>query len=247
MDFQALAALNQHYTQGCMLSQQAVMLELSGSVLAANQLFEQSSALIGNCIIAAQQSGTPVLDNVFFVCACAHFNAARTASMLGWSHVVPNHLNQAQIAIGCAVTLNPRSFQYHSAAGMLYAAQGDLSAAVSEFQQALQLNPSDSGSLYMLSFLSAAQGDIPNGNQYYRLAAQTIPNLPPPQQLMPQLRTVCGSAPVSANCGRLDTNQLLKTIGDVASCINTIGGLFSAGGGTAQSGDFSQYQSAWNW
>ncbi len=220
--------LNQQYVQGCGFGQQAMAYEASGNVAAAAQLYEQSAATIGSSILMAQQAGVPITDQVFFVCACAHFHAARLRSISCWTPAITNHLLQAQGAIGQAIAVNPGFFQYHSAAGMIEIAMSNAVGALAAFQRALQLNPVDAWSQYMLGILYAAQGNAATGNHYYHAAARTVPDLPPPQQLISQFANPRFGSGRGGGPARMDWNQFFQTIGEVAKCVNTIGGLFDA-------------------
>ncbi len=181
-----LGALNQQFQQGCFVAQQAAMAEQMGNVFAACQFYDQAIGLIANSAGMANQYGIPVTDNVFFSLAYCHFNAARLKAAAGWPQAVPAHLNLALQAVNQAMAINPNVFFYHSGAALILLAMSNLPAAVMEFQRAVQLNPADSWSQWMLSSLYTAQGNTMAANQYYNAAASAQPNLPPPQQFMQQ-------------------------------------------------------------
>ncbi len=182
---QFLQQLNQQYMQGCSMGQQAGMLEMSGNPPAAAQLYEQAAGLIGNSVVQSRQWNIPVSPDVLFVLATCHFQAARMQAVQGWTQPAAMHLAQALDALNQAIMLSPNVFQLHSAAGTVLAAQGNPAEAARAFERALQLNPADVYSQYMLGALNLSQGNAAAGNDYYQAARQAAPNLPPPQQVVP--------------------------------------------------------------
>jgi tetratricopeptide (TPR) repeat protein len=190
----ALGALNQQFQQGCYVAQQAAMAEQMGNVFAACQLYDQAIGLIANTIGMATQYGIPVTDNVFFSVAYCHFNAARLKAAAGWPQAVPAHLNFALQAVSQAIAINPNIYLYHSGAGLVLLAMSNVPAAMQEFERAVQLNPADSFSHWMLSSLHTAQGNTMAANQYYAAALSAQPNLPPPQ-FAPEQNQVAPSTP----------------------------------------------------
>jgi len=177
-----LLALNQQFQQGCYIAQQAKMAEQMGNGVGASQLYDQASGVIANAVGMANQHGVPIFDNVFFSLACCHFNAARLKAAMGLPQAAPQHLNTALQAINQALAINPNFFAYHSAAGLILLAMSNVPAAVRAFQRAVQLNPADAWSQWMLSSLFTVQGNTVAANQYYAAAASIQPGLPQPQQ-----------------------------------------------------------------
>ena len=183
-----LLALNQQFQQGCYIAQQAKMAEQMGNGVGASQLYDQASGVIANAVGMANQYGVPIFDNVFFSLAFCHFNAARLKAAMGLPQAVPQHLNTALQAINQALAINPNFFAYHSAAGLILLAMSNVPAAVQAFQRAVQLNPADAWSQWMLSSLFTVQGNTVAANQYYAAAASAQPGLPQPQQFVPQFQ-----------------------------------------------------------
>ncbi len=145
-----------------------MMAEMSGNIPVASQWYDQAIGLIGNSIGMARQSGIPVTEQVFFAFAQCSFNAARIKTMMGWVPAAANHLAQALEALNQAIAINPGLFQLHSAAGTVMMAQWNLPWAGKAFQRALQLNPQDPWSQYMLNVLHSMRGQ----------AAQSFPAVP---------------------------------------------------------------------
>lgn len=232
--------LGQQFIQGCSIGQQALVLEMSGNVQSACQFYDQAAAMLTNCVSAAQQYMVPVSDQGWFSVAWCHFNAARTKTMLGWGMAAPAHLSQAQVALNNAITINPYCGPYYSALGILLAASGQAGPAIQAFAQAVNLNPADAFSQYMLALLNQAQGNYAAGSQHFGVAQQYVPNLPPPTQA---LQHQGGS---SASKG-LDINGLIGTVGEVAKLFNTASSLFSNLGGSEGSGGNQAWDGGQNW
>lgn len=103
----------------------------------------------------------------------------------------------------------------------------NLPEAIRAFTRAVQLNPIDAFSQYMLSVLNVNQGNQIMANQYFQAAAQTVPNLPSPQMMAQQMQNA--PPPPSANgsgagTGQekragFDWTQLMKTVASVADCV----------------------------
>ena len=224
-------ALNQQFQQGCYFAQQAMMAEQMGNLPGAAQCYDQAIAMIGNSMGMAGQSGVPILDNVFFSYAFCHFNAARVKSTAGWPQFAPVHLSQAHQALSQAIALNPGFFQYHSAAGVLLLAEGNVAGAVQSFQRAVQLNPMDSWSQWMLASLYSVQGNAMASNQSYAAAAQIQPNLPSPQQFVQQHQ---GPPPLSGggSSGKASQHDWIEMINNALKLGNSLAGFFQQGGGS---------------
>jgi tetratricopeptide (TPR) repeat protein len=212
------------FQQGLYLGNQAMMAEQMGNPGAAVPMYDQAIAMIAQSMTLAMQSGMPVPDNVFFCLAQCHFSAARAKAAVGWPQAVPMHLMQAREAIGRAISINPGFFQYHSAAGVVLLAQGDMPGAAQEFQNAVQLNPMDAWSQWMLASLHQSQGQAGLAQQYYAAAQQVQPNLPAPQQFQ---------AP-SGGSGKASQKDWVELVGKLATLGNTVVGALQGGGGGAQ-------------
>jgi tetratricopeptide (TPR) repeat protein len=239
--------LNQQYMQACSAGQQAMMMEASGNGPAAAQLYEQAIAVLGNSMTMARQWGVFIPDDIFFTFAYSHFSAARVEAALGWPQA-PAHLALALDALNQAIAVNPNVFQYHAVAGAVLTAQGNLAWAVQAFTRALELNPADVWSRYMLSALYSMQGNVAMAGQHFAAVQQAAPNLPSPQQFLPQPAAPgMAPGPAQGQTNWLDTTVkvvgVLKTITEVAnnmsgwfggsssSTVWTMGGMGGMGGG----------------
>ncbi len=227
-----LLALNQQFQQGCYIAQQAIMAEQMGNGVGASQFYDQASGVIGNTVGMANQYGLPISDNVFFSLAFCNFNAARLKAAMGWPQAVPQHLNTALQAINQAQARNPNFFAYHSAAGLILLAMSNVPAAVQEFQRAVQLNPADAWSQWMLSSLYAAQGKTMAANQYYAAAASAQPGLPQPQQFVPPYQQGAQSYPGGQQQG--GKHDWFGLIDNALKLGNSLMGMMQQGGQSQQ-------------
>jgi tetratricopeptide (TPR) repeat protein len=226
-------ALNQQFQQGSYFVQQAMMAEQMGNLPGAAQCYDQAIAMVGNSMTLAAQYGVPIPDNIFFSFSYCHFNAARVKSMAGWPQFAPMHLNQAHQALNNAIAINPGFFQYHSAAGVLLLAEGNVGGAIQSFQHAIQLNPMDSWSQWMLASLYSMQGNAMASNQVYRTAVQIQPDLPSPQQFVQQFQTPA-ARPGSDGSGKAGKHDWFEMINNALKLGNSIAGLFQQGGSSDQ-------------
>lgn len=227
MATQLFFALSEQYMQACNIGRQAAFLEVQGNLPGAAQLLANASAQLDNIITTAQQYRMPVLEGVFFTAAYLHYNAARLALMTGWVQNAPMHLYYAECALNQAIQINPNFAPYHASAGMVEIARQNLPDAIRAFTRAVQLNPMDAFSQYMLSVLNVNQGNQVMANQYFQAAAQTVPNLPSPQMMAQQMQPA--PPPPSANLSGagaaqekkvgFDWSQLMKTVASVADCV----------------------------
>jgi tetratricopeptide (TPR) repeat protein len=241
-------ALNQLFQQGLYFAQQAMMAEQMGNLPGAAQAYDQAIAGIGNSMSQARQCGVPVTDSVLFSYAYCHFNAARIKSMAGWSQFAPMHLGQAHQALAQAIAINPGCPQYHSAAGVLLLAEGNVTGAVQSFQRAVQMNPMDSWSQWMLSSLYSMQGNVMASNQSYAVAAQYNPALPSPQQFVQQYQTAPPPMPGSGGAGggsgrdsgKATQHDWIEMINNALKLGNSITGLFQQGSGQQGGGGMDQ-------
>jgi tetratricopeptide (TPR) repeat protein len=217
--------LQQQFMQGCAVAQQGMMVEASGNVGAAAQYYDQSASILSSCIATAQQCQVPIDAQGWFSLSWCHFNAARVKSMLGWGAAAPAHLMQAHSALNAAIAMNPMFAPYHSAMGVLLATEGQAATAVQAFSRALQLNPGDGFSQYMLAVLNQAQGNVTAGNQYYAAAQQFAPGLPPPQQAVQQH---------SDGQKGFDWNGLVSTAGELFKAVSSVSNLFASPQGASE-------------
>jgi tetratricopeptide (TPR) repeat protein len=235
--------LNQQFQQGCFFGQQAMMAEQMGNLPGAAQGYDQAIALIGSSMTLAMQSGVPVPDNVLFIFSFSHFNAARVKHLAGWPQFASMHLSQAHQALNQAIAINPGFFQYHSAAGVLQLAEGNVAGAMASFQRAIQLNPMDSWSQWMLASLYSMQGNAVASNQVYHSAVGIQPNLPPPQQFVQQFQPPAGRAG-SEGSGKSAKHDWFELINNALKFGNTVAGLFDQGGGGQAQPDWNS--TGWN-
>jgi tetratricopeptide (TPR) repeat protein len=238
-------ALNQQFQQGCYFAQQAMMAEQMGNLAGAAQGFDQAIAIIGNSMGMAGQYGVQVTDSVLFSYAICHFNAARVKTMAGWSQFAPMHLSQAHQALSQAIAINPGFFQYHSAAGVLLLAEGNVAGAMQSFQRAVQLNPMDSWSQWMLASLYQVQGNAMASNQYYAAASRIQPGLPPPQQFVQQHQSGPPALPGSGGSGKASQHDWVEMATTALKFGNSFLGMLqgSGGGGQDQQPNWNQ---GWN-
>lgn len=235
-----LFALNQQYQQGCYIAQQAVMAEQMGNGVNASQFYDQAIGVIANTVGTANQYGVPITDNVFFGLAFCHFNAARLKAAMGWPQAVPQHLNIALQAINQALAMNPNFFAYHSAAGLILLAMSNVPAAVQEFQRAVQLNPADAWSQWMLSSLYTSQGNTMAANQHYAAAASAQPSLPQPQQFVPLYQGAPSHSGGQQQGGKHDWFGLID---NALKLGNSLMGMMQQGGQSQQG--WGQMDSYW--
>lgn len=219
----AIAMANEQLTRGCTLGQQAMFAESQSNYPVAAQMYDQAIGWIQQSMATAQMSGMFVPDHVCFTSAFAHFSAARAKNVLGWKPMAWSHLNQALALLNQAVAMNPRVVQYHVAAGTVLMSLGNLPEAERAFHTALQMNPTESWSQYMLSLLNSARGNMTAANQYYAAVQQVAPHLPPmptPSLSSPGMQTGGGSgqnskdwmSTVSNACKML--NNVFETVGN---------------------------------
>jgi Tfp pilus assembly protein PilF len=165
------------FQQGLSIAQQALMAEQSmGNLPAAAQGYDQAIGLMFNALNSVVQPS----DGALFNYAVCQFNAARVKVALGLGQFAPMHLGQAHEALAQAIGQNPGYFIYHSAMGMVLVGEGNASLAEQAFKRALQLNPSDSWSQWMLASLCATRGNGKSARTYYAAALQAQPDLPEP-------------------------------------------------------------------
>jgi len=232
--------LNQQYMQACGVGQQAMMMEASGNGLAVAQLYEQAIAVLGNSMMMARQYGVFVPDSILYTFAYSHFSAARVEAAMCWPQA-PAHLAMALDALNQAIAANPNVCQYHALAGAVLASQGSLQWAVQAFTRALQLNPADVWSRYMLSALYSTQGNVAMAGQQFATVQQVVPNLPSPQQFLPQAAAPGGApAPAAGHANWLDTTgkvfDILKTFTEVVNNMSGWAGGSTGGGGWKMGG-----------
>jgi tetratricopeptide (TPR) repeat protein len=236
MNPQLYFQLNQQYMQGCGLAQQALMQEMSGNWNPAYlvQMYEQAVGLITGSMNLAQQWGMPVYPQAWFALATVHFNAARIQAATGWLAPASQHLAQALMCLNQAIGMQPNFFQYHSAAGTVLLAQGNLPEAERAFRRALELFPGDVYSNYMLSVMQATQGNMAAAASHYGMAQQRVPNLPAPQQFQFQPAPPQGGPGGSAMKWLDIINKVATTVKNVGDAANTLSGLFGQGQSFAQ-------------
>ena len=230
--------LNQQYMQGCSLGQQGMMMEMSGNIPLAGQLYDQALGFIGGSMVYARQSGIFVTDQILFTFGYFQFAAARAKAMMGFAPLAATHLAQSLDALNQAIAVNPNFFQYHAAAGTVLMAQGNVSWAIQAFQRALQLNPLDAWSQWMLASVHTYLGNPALANQYYAGACQAAPSLPAMQQIMPQAPPPGGQASPKQhdwfeiiNNALKFGNNLFQSFGNLQSQFPTGGGGSDWGGG----------------
>jgi len=206
-----LANLNQMLINGNTLGQQGMFAETQGNYPGAAQWYDQSIGWIHQSMITAQQSGISIPDNIYFIFASAHFNAARVKNRLGWAPVARNHLNQSLAALNQAIVINPRIVQYHVGAGTVLMAMENLPEAERAFNTALQINPSEACSQYMLAILHSSRGNMAAANSYYASVQQVAPKMPAMSSLVTPGQGTNWLNTVNDACTLLNT--VFKTIG----------------------------------
>jgi len=227
--FQPGFQIGQQYMQGCGLAQQAMMLEVSGNwnPASAVQLYEQAATLIWGSMTQAQQWGLPVYAGAWFALGTVHFNAARVQTAMGWSAPASQHLAQALQCLNQAIAMQPGFVPFHSAAGTVLVAQGNLPEAQRAFETAVRLNPADVYSNYMLGVMHSVQGNGAAATQYYGVVQQQAPTLPPPQQFQPAPAPAPGGQRANSAANWLDIiNKIATTVKNVGDAANSISGLF---------------------
>ncbi|MEL6930942.1 MAG: hypothetical protein AAFO95_20300, partial [Cyanobacteria bacterium J06600_6] len=106
------------------------------------------------------------------------FHGATVHTVLGLNSVTYNYLSYSLTCLNEAIRLNPNMFHYYSLAGEVLLAQGDLLEAEAAFTLALQKNPVDARSNWMLSFIYSTKQQTLQANQYYINANQIYSNVP---------------------------------------------------------------------
>jgi tetratricopeptide (TPR) repeat protein len=177
----AALMIDSQFQQGMAMAQQAAMIETRGNPMGAAQSFDQAIGLVGNAVNAASQLGLPMTDQTFFGLGWCCFHGARLKAAFGQTQVAAKYLAQAHQALAQAIAFNPGYFGYHSAMGTVLLAEENATMAAQSFLRAVQLNPMDAFSQWMLSSLHSAQGDAAGANYYYNAAVGQQPSLPPPQ------------------------------------------------------------------
>ncbi|GBF79682.1 tetratricopeptide repeat protein [Aphanothece sacrum] len=168
-----------YYQQGCNLGQQAIQAEMTQNFPVAANLYAQTIEQIKHSISIARQVGQFVSGYVYYSLGFTYFRAALMQTTLGFQELAPNYLTDSLANVNQAIALNPNFFQYHSLAGEILLAQGNTVEAQKAFSFALQLNPMDAKSSWMLSFLYSARQQTAMANQYYQKAHQIQPDAPP--------------------------------------------------------------------
>jgi tetratricopeptide (TPR) repeat protein len=175
----AAIMIESQFQQGMAMAQQAATIEMMGNPMGAAQSFDQAIGLVGNAVNAAAQLGLPMTDQTFFALGWCSFHGARLKAAFGQTQVAAQYLAQAHRALAQAIAFNPGYFGYHSAMGTVLLAEENANMAAQSFLRAVQLNPMDSFSQWMLSSLHSAQGDAAGANYYYNTASGQQPSLPP--------------------------------------------------------------------
>jgi tetratricopeptide (TPR) repeat protein len=227
----ATDVLNQQFQQASQLSQFAAACEAGGNLLQAAQTLEQAAALIGASMQTAQMWFMPVPESIYFAIGSASFQAARVQTRLGFAQLAFPHLAQSLWAFNQAIAINPTYFGYHAWAGTVLAAQGNLWWADQALQRALQLNPQDQWSTYMLSSIRQSQGHVAQGQQMYSTVQQSYPGAPPPIQMMNQPASGAGASQQGFTVG--NATEIFKAIsafGDAFKSISGMLGGFSSAG-----------------
>jgi len=134
-------------------------------------------------------------------------------------------------ALGQAISINPNFFQYHSAAGTALLAEGKVATAAQSFQRAIQLNPLDSWSQWMLASLCTFQGNAQAAPNYYAAAIQMQPTLPSPQQFLQQAQNWRAPAEATDHGDKASQKDWLELISKGLTLANTLAGFFPQGGG----------------
>ena len=179
----ALFMIQNQYQQAMGLAQQAAMAEMMGNPAAALQGFDQAIGLAGNAIGMAPQYGLAASDQEYFGFAWCSFQGARLKAAFGMMQVAMQYLAQAEQALRQAIGINPGFFGYYSGLGTVVLAQGNAAMAIQCFYSAVQRNPMDTFSQWMLSALYSSQGNTASAQHYYNVASEQMPSLPAPQSV----------------------------------------------------------------
>ncbi|MEM8719779.1 MAG: hypothetical protein AAGE84_10780 [Cyanobacteria bacterium P01_G01_bin.39] len=171
--------INHYYQQGCILGQQAIQAEAWQNFPAAADLYDQAITQINYSINLAIQSGQFVPDYPYYASSFSYFRAALVKAALNFREVAQSYLTYALNLINQAIARNPNFFQYHSLAGEILLTQGNTIEAERAFLFAIQLNPMDARSNWMLGFLYSTRQQTAAANQYYQQAHRVEPNTPP--------------------------------------------------------------------
>ena len=200
----AALMIDSQFQQGMAMAQQAAMIETMGNPMGAAQTFDQAIGLVAGAINAAAQMGLPMTDQTFFGLGWCSFQGARLKAAFGQTQVAAQYIAQAHQAIAQAIAVNPGFFGYHSAMGTVLLVEGNAAMAAQSFLRAVQLNPMDAFSQWMLSSLHSAQGDAAGASYYYNAAVGQQPSLPPPQ------------APKRSASGKASQKDWFEVINNVA-------------------------------
>jgi tetratricopeptide (TPR) repeat protein len=169
----------QQVQHGVAVAQQGFVAEMAGNGPAAIACYDQAIAAIDQAIDGAGRHGVPVPDSVFSAVGMTHFAAARVKAAMGWGAFAGHHLQQALSAFHAAIGRHSGFAPHHLGAGAVLLALGDLPAAQQAFLTARDLDPTDPAAPYMLSYLSALQGQAAVAQHQYRAALRAAPGLPP--------------------------------------------------------------------
>lgn len=183
MNESILAMLNQKFNNGQVFGQQGTFAEMQGNYFVAAQNYDQSIWWIYQSMAMAQHYGVQIPHHIYYAYAFVHFSAARAKSLLGQAPVAFSHLNNSIAALNQAISINPNIIQYHIAAGTVLMTLGNFPEAERAFNAALQMNPSEPWSQYMLAVLNSMRGNINAANSYFaaiqrNFPGSQIPNIP---------------------------------------------------------------------
>jgi tetratricopeptide (TPR) repeat protein len=210
-----LASLNQQWLAANNFAQQAMAFEQVGNLLAAASNWEQATTSLNGAMMQANQWMVPIPEMVYFTMGTYHYHAARVKAMMGRADQVGWHLATALECAHRALALNPSWGPYHSFAGTVLLCQGNYGGAIWELQQAVQLNPLDGWSQWMLASVYQAMGNAAMMNQYYSGALQVRPNL----MNLPPMQGPGGGA----------GHDLNSTLGTIKSVLDVVNSLFQVG------------------
>ena len=152
-----MGQLQQLWMGGMGAGQQAVTLEMSGNAAAAAQAYAQSAEQLRVSVMLAMGNGVFVPDGIHATLATAHMGAARAKVAMGQVLDASPHFQLALQALNSAIALNPHVPAWHSAAGGVLLALGNLGDAERAFGTVQRMMPGEPTSRAMLEQLAATR------------------------------------------------------------------------------------------
>jgi tetratricopeptide (TPR) repeat protein len=208
-----MSQLQQLWMAGMGVGQQAVTLEMSGNAAAAAQAYAQSAEQLRVSVMLATSNGVFVPDGIHATLATAHMGAARARVAMGQVLDASPHFQLALHALNQAIALNPNVPAWHSAAGAVLLALGNLGDAERAFATVQKMLPGEPTSRAMLEQL---------GTMRQAQSGWGVQLAPTPPSFGPAAPFNAG-----ANLGSAAQRDWAKMVKDVCGTLDSIMGTMS--------------------